>query len=96
LFVLPKAPEANVFVKDSGTLPAVRAGEVFFWVRLIELCWTVTICKPVDNTVTSYSVGQATGERNDLVHIAGALEVEKHQLCSTYQQVRGVLLSGRQ
>lgn len=89
--VVPKAPEANVFVKETGSLPAVRIGETFVWVRLIDTCWTVTICKPTSNTVTNYCVGHSTGERKDLGHVADIFGVEKHLLRSVFQQVRGPL-----
>lgn len=95
LLVLPKAPEATVFVKDGSTLPAVRLGETLFWVRQLgngsastSSPWTITVCKPTDNTVSTYSVVYAEGERKDMSHIADMFGVQQHVLRYIYQQVR--------
>ncbi|KAF3043103.1 hypothetical protein E8E11_007905 [Didymella keratinophila] len=77
LLVVFKAPEANLFVTETGSRPAVRIGETFVGVRMIDSCWAVTICKPTDNTVTNYCVSHSTCERKDLGHIAHVLGVEK-------------------
>jgi hypothetical protein len=88
LLVVPKAPEANVFVKETSPLSVVRIGETFVWVRLIDSCWTVTVCKPADKTVTNSCVSHSTGERKDLGHIADMFGFETHFLRSTFHQVR--------
>jgi hypothetical protein len=88
LLVVPKAPEANVFVKETSPLSVVRIGETFVWVRLIDSCWTVTVCKPADKTVTNSCVSHSTGERKGLGHIADMFGFETHFLRSTFHQVR--------
>lgn len=84
LLVVPKAPEVNVFVKETSPLSAVRIGETLVWVRLIDSCWTITVCKPAHNTISNYCVSHSTGERSDLGHIADMFGVERHFLRSAF------------
>lgn len=86
LLVLFRAPRFNAFAKESGTLPAVRASESF-WIRMISPCWIITICKPLDNTVTNHCVGPATDKSNELFPITDMFGVVMHTPRSVYQRV---------
>ncbi|KAF3033195.1 hypothetical protein E8E12_003382 [Didymella heteroderae] len=91
LLVVSKATDANVFVKESGALSAVRFCETIFWIRSVgeprrETTWCITVCRPTDNTISTYSIGQVTGERQDLSDVANVFGVEKHLLRYMYEQ----------
>jgi hypothetical protein len=95
LLVSPKAAEANVFVMKGNCVPATRPGETFYLIRKTAVSdkksdawsWCITVCKPSNNTVHTYSVGTAACERGILPLFATVFGVEKHHIINTHQQV---------
>ncbi|KAJ4313737.1 hypothetical protein N0V94_006801 [Neodidymelliopsis sp. IMI 364377] len=94
LLVSSKASDVNVFVMKGNKTPATRPGETFYLIRKTAMSdekgdgwsWCITVCKPSNNTVHTYSVGTAACERDLLPLVTTVFGVEKHQIISTHQQ----------
>lgn len=88
-----KAPMAVISVGRADTLPAVKDGEIGFWIREVNnnggRCtqWCISVYKPSSSVVTTYAVRAVSQERSDLSALAVTLGVLPHALSSVYHQV---------